>query len=377
MHSNFRTAVFAAASAICLGSGATSARADEAADSIPAELSIHGFVSTSYGYNANRPDSKLNDYRVFDQNLESFTLDVVEIVVQQAPEEAGEAGFRFDLAAGSTIPRLSASSGLFRDDEGTAGNIDLQQAFVSAVLPVGKGLRVDAGKYLTHMGYELIEGFDGYNDQATRSFLFGYAIPFAHTGVKLSYPIDEKLGAALHLVNGWDNARDNNDAKSVGAQISILPADNASILLNYLGGAERTGEDSDLRHVFDFVGTFKPSNRLILGFNADYGTEAGAGTDGGDASWMGGALYCRAQMGPRFAICGRAEIFDDADGYRTGTEQVLKEITLTPEMRIGGGAVLRADLRYDISDEMVFTDRGDPASKDNQMTITLNAVASF
>jgi hypothetical protein len=34
------------------------------------------------------------------------------------------------------------------------------------------------------MGYELIEGYDGYNDNYSRSLLFNYAIPLTHTGVK-------------------------------------------------------------------------------------------------------------------------------------------------------------------------------------------------
>ena len=36
--------------------------------------------------------------------------------------------------------------------------------------PCGSGLRFDAGKFITHHGYEVIEGYDGWNDNATHSF---------------------------------------------------------------------------------------------------------------------------------------------------------------------------------------------------------------
>ena len=100
---------------------------------------------------------------------------------------------------------------------------DLTQAYVDIGVPVGNGLLVRAGKMVTHMGYELIEGYDGYNDNYSRSILFGYAIPFTHTGVKASYAFSSKIAAMVEVVNGWDLLRDNNHSKSLGAQIAVTP----------------------------------------------------------------------------------------------------------------------------------------------------------
>jgi hypothetical protein len=36
------------------------------------------------------------------------------------------------------------------------------------------------------MGYEVGEGPDGYNDNASHSFLFGWAIPITHTGLRIT-----------------------------------------------------------------------------------------------------------------------------------------------------------------------------------------------
>ena len=40
-----------------------------------------------------------------------------------------------DATVGSTVPRVTAAAGLFRDDNGEAGDFDVHQAFVSYVVP--------------------------------------------------------------------------------------------------------------------------------------------------------------------------------------------------------------------------------------------------
>jgi hypothetical protein len=173
------------------------------------EIAVNGCVSANYSYNFNRPDSGTNQLRVFDFDDNSFKVDVAEVVLQKAISKPGEAGFRADLVAGSSIPRVSSSFGLLQGQD-----VDLQQAYLSWIAPVGSGLRLDAGKFVTHFGYELIDGYDGYNDNATRSFLFGYTIPFTHTGLKASYTFSDQLAGMFEIVNGWDVARDNNSGKA-------------------------------------------------------------------------------------------------------------------------------------------------------------------
>jgi hypothetical protein len=346
------------------------------------EVAINGMASTSFEFNSNRPADHLNQYRVFDTDEGTFQLDVVELVAQKTPVGAGSAGFRFDLTAGSGIPRVAASRGLFRDASGQGQDFDLQQAMVCYVAPLGSGLRLDFGKHVTHMGYEVIDGYDGTNDQATRSLLFGYAIPFTHTGLKASYSFTPKVSATGYLVNGWDNVRDNNTAKSLGAQLSLAPASTVTLLLNYLGGAEQDSSNSNLRHMVDLVGIFKPQEKLTLGFNADYGKEANAlmsadATGMESAHWQGAALYARVGVSPRFALCARGEFFDDAKGVRTGVQQKLKEVTVTPELRLAPGFLVRTDLRYDMSDQKVFHKKSGEADSKNQATISLNALFTF
>ncbi|HYN43778.1 MAG TPA: outer membrane beta-barrel protein, partial [Thermoanaerobaculia bacterium] len=163
-------------------------------------IAVNGFVTTSWSWNFNRPASGTNQYRVFDFDDNTIKIDGAELVLQKVASAPGEAGFRVDAVAGASIPRVSAAAGLFRDDDGKAEDFDLQQAFVSYVAPLGSGLRFDAGKFATHCGYEVIEGYDGYNDNATRSFLFGYAEPSSHTGLKATYAFSGTVSTMVEVV---------------------------------------------------------------------------------------------------------------------------------------------------------------------------------
>jgi hypothetical protein len=340
------------------------------------QITLNGLVSTSFHHNFNRPDSRTNGYRVFDFREATFQVDVAELAVQKAASAPGDVGFSIHLTAGSAIPRVTASAGMFRDDEGHPLDFDVHQALATYILPVGKGVRLDFGKHVTHMGYEVIDGYDGVNDSVTRSLLFGYCIPFTQTGLRAGYPVTERLSASLFLVNGWDNALDNNRSKSVGAQIVLTPARGTSLLLNYLGGAERDST-SDLRHVIDVVGVYKPTDRVSFGMNLDYGMEAKALPTGDDATWKGLAGYARVGISGPFAVSARAELLDDPDGYRTGVDQQLEELTLTPEWRPAPNFMLRMDIRTDRSNHEVFERRGEPASRKTQNTISLNALCTF
>ena len=342
------------------------------------EVTVNGLVSASWSYNLNRPASGTNQYRVFDFDDDSFKLDVVDLVIQKAVSKAGDAGFRVDAAAGASIPRMTAASGLFRDPAtGKAEDFDLQQAFVSWIAPVGNGLRLDVGKFFTTVGYEYVDRHDGYNDNATRSFLFGYAEPVTHTGVKATYAFSDKVSALFMVTNGWDVVKDNNSSKSLGAGLTVTPSPKATFSAYYLYGNERTDDDSDARGLLDVVATLKPTDTVTVGFNLDWGTERGLAAGGGTAGWWGVAGYLRLGVTPTFAAILRAEYFDDQDGVRTGTVQKLKEVTLTPELKVGPHLVFRGDLRVDFSDGEVFEDSDGAFTKKEQPTFLLNAVYLF
>ncbi len=338
-------------------------------------ISVNGFVSSSYSYNFNRPLFPVNGYRVFDFDDKSFKIDVAELVLQKPTPRSGDAGFRVDVAAGGSIPRVTAATGLFRDPFGNGQDIDLQQAYVGYLANAGRGLRLDFGKFVTHFGYEVIEGYDGWNDNVTRSFLFGYAIPFTHTGIRAAYPFSDHVSGTVMVVNGWDDATDRNQQKSACAQLSLTPAAAWTVILNGMYGAERPDNSRDARSLLDLVSTWKPEGRVALGLNLDHGRERNGAGPGREARWDGAAAYIRIRLTEKFSLIGRGEQFGDWDGARTGLSQRLSEVTLTPEFRPARGFVVRGDLRLDHSDQAVFDGHGAP--KEDQRTAIASVLFSF
>ncbi|PLX22363.1 MAG: hypothetical protein C0600_16665 [Ignavibacteria bacterium] len=339
-------------------------------------IGVNGYVSSSYTYNLNTPQSMENGLRIFDQKHNSFAFDVFQLAIGKSAEAAGDAGFRFDLITGA-LPQYTASSGLFGGQ-----NIDVLQGYVTYVVPVGSGLKLDAGKFLTHMGYELIEGVDGWNDNVSRSYLFGFAIPFAHTGVRASYNFCERICGMVMVANGWDNAVENNTNKTVGGQLALTPTDDLCFAVNGIYGAEGDNDNSNNTTVIDLVGTYALNDMFTVGVNADFGSADAAAAEGEDGAWSGFAGYLRINLGEKFSLSLRGEQFDDTDGLRTGMVQKLTEFTITPEYRPTGNLVIRGDFRMDSSDESVFED-GDsffnPAvdNIDSQSTISLNMLITF
>lgn len=315
-------------------------------EEIKKALGLSIYLQAGYTYNFTDPDSGENELRVFDHKANSFTLDLAQIVfAKDAP--SGGVGFKLKLSAGE-VAKFIHSRGLGSADDA----FDLTEAYVSYLAPLGRGLKIDFGKYVTYHGAEVIEAKD--NPNYSRSLLFNYAIPFTHTGLKVSYPFSDALVVTAHVVNGWDNTDDNNSAKSWMLNIGYTPGDRFSTVFNLMYGPEKDDNNSDNRFLIDWVGTVKPVKDLTVVLNVDYATEEHSAADGGGAKWYGVAGTARYDINDRYSIAVRAEYFKDPDGIRTGTAQSLKELTITPEIRVAPGLIVRPEYRHDWSDEPVF-----------------------
>ena len=310
-----------------------------------------------------------NSYRVFDFDDNSMKIDLVELSLSKNAAKSGESGFRIDMTAGSSIPQVARSAGL------NIGDLDFLQMYISYNAPFGNGLRLDFGKFVTSMGYEVIEGSNGFNDNYSRSFLFGYAIPFTHTGIKASYSFTSYFSGMIMVVNGWDDAVDNNKSKSVCAQISVLPTSGMNLTANCMLGPEKLKNTSDDRALLDIVGTYSINDLITVGMNADYGTEQHSASNGGSAEWGGVAGYVRLNPGKNFSFSLRGEQFEDRNGVRTGIIQKLREITLTPEFRPTKNFIIRGDLRIDKSDQDVF--QKNLGWTNGQTTLDVNVICVF
>lgn len=373
--------IFLCLAGVLAGAWSGAASASSAADSGAAspawlnEINFNAFLSASYSYNFNRPASGTNQFRVFDFDDNTFKIDEFELVAQKPASKPRDTGFRVDLTLGSSVPQVIASTGLFRDDTGKAEDIDIHQAFATYVAALGSGLHLDAGKFITPYGYEVIDGYDGWNDNATRSVLFGYAGAYTHVGLRASYAFSPRMSGLLMLVNGWDVARDNNRAKSVGAQLTLIPTPQLTFTVGGIYGPERTDNNTDPRTLLDVIAIFRTSSRVTLGGNFDWGSDQDALGPGLDGEWNSFAGYTRLSVTGAFALSLRGEYFNDRDGIRTGVTQELTEFTVTPELRLSPHMLVRGDARVDHSNGSVF--EKSQGVTDTQPTALIQAIYSF
>ncbi len=334
-------------------------------DDIKKMLGLSIYLQGGYTYNFKDPGSGENELRVFDHKANSFTFDLAEIVFSKdAP--LGGVGYRLKLSAGETA-KFIHSRGLGNSDD----PFDLTEAYIDYLAPLGRGLKLRFGKFVTMHGAEVIEAKDDFN--YSRGLLFNFAIPFTHTGLMAGYPFSDKVSANVYVVNGWDNTSDNNSGKTFGATLGYNPIEQIGLTFNLMYGPEKDNNNHDNRFLFDWVGTFKPVKNLTLVANTDYATEEHSAADGGTGKWYGAAGYAKYDFSDLFSGAIRAEYFDDRDGLRTGTAQKIKEITITPEFRVAKSIIVRPEYRHDWSDRQSF----DSGTKKSQDTIAIGVMYTW
>ena len=363
-------------------------------DEVRKALGLSLYFQGGYVYNTKNPGSQENDLRLFDHKANSFMLDLAQIRFQK-DADAGGLGYNFRFSFGETakfihsrglgqqLNNLDSGSTTARD----ATPFDMTQAFVTYNAPVGKGLQFSFGKFATMHGAEVIEAIDNFN--YSRSFLFNYAIPFTHTGLKTYYAFSDKFNAAFYLVNGWDNTNDNNTGKTVGLSFGVTPVQPVNLVFNFMYGPEQDNNNSNERFLFDWIVTFNATKNLTFVLNTDYATEQRVATAMGprDAKWYGIAGYAKYVFTDWFSVALRGEWFKDPQGVRTtttqpadplvqtptGIGQTLKEGTLTTEFKLAKNLILRPEYRHDWSDKKSF----DSFAYKQQDTLLIGAMYLF
>ena len=316
------------------------------------DIEVSGYVSAIFTDTLTNPSDSARKLGVFETNAHSFDNSAFKLVFEKPTSTESRAGFRVDILSGETGRLLGNATADVPTGSTGLDDFELEQAYVTYKADVGDGLDIYAGKFVTLLGAEVIESPLNYN--ISRSILFGFAIPFTHTGIRATYPLTDTISVTAGVNNGWDNNDDLNHGYSYEGQVAWSPNDDFSLTVNGIWGPEQMGEERNKRGVIDVVANWTPTEKLTLIGNFDWGHETGvivthegfiyATEPDPDvaqpgptlitmvdqtydsksvADWYGGALVANYQFTDRFALAGRAEYFVDADGARTGWNQNL------------------------------------------------------
>ena len=311
---------------------------------------LSGFVDVYYGYNSNQPANRTTALRNFDINSSQFALNMLELVADKAPDAtASRVGYHIALGFGQAMNLVNAGEVASPNVPGTRvlappstiTNFDqyLKEGYLEYLAPVGKGLQINVGKFVTPAGAEVIETKDNWN--YSRGLLFSWAIPYFHFGVSGKYAFNSKFALTGYLINGWNNSVDNNSGKTTGFTAAWTPNSKFGLTENYLVGPEQANDNSDFRHLTDTVVTYSPNAKLSLMANYDYGHDRtpvlrpGLPPTTVPVWWTGIAGYIKYAPNATWAIATRGDWFKDHNGFSTGTAQNVGEFTVDASAHAG------------------------------------------
>jgi hypothetical protein len=399
-------------------------------------ISIHALVAVDYLYDLNSPSNSPSNglsqpfLRTFANEKNSFILNQGDIHVERNADNLP--GFVVDLAFGKTgdVVNNATYFGRHLNDSTSINNgipitgngtdfFDAPQFYLDYTIPVGSGIKMKAGRFVTLMGTEVIKTYNNFNYNVTDSILFGFAIPFTHTGLLGSYAFTDQVSMDLGVVNGWDSLVDNNDGKSVIGGLNLAFDPHVTFYQAWSYGPEQTGQyvtntvdgscgtpgspacDSTAqlyvhpslskRLMLTSMLTIKPIDPLTFILEFDYGNDSHSVPVNGllrTAQWEGGAAYAIYNFTDSLSGCLRAEIFDDMNGARVlgpangfatggvGQSSTYWELTPTLTYKIIDGLYWRNEYRHDESDtKKVFAHQTNPVR--GQDTLATELVYAF
>jgi len=349
---------------------ATPANADAGFLNFFRSTELGGLADTYYAYYSTKQPAL---FHAFDSAHDSFTVSMAELWLTKAPDKDSSVGFKVKLIFG---PAASAIS--FNEPNRDVENVE--EGFVSYMAPAGKGLQFDVGKFVTPVGAEVIETKDNWN--YSRSLLFQNAIPSYHVGVRATYNATDEVTLMGGVVNGWNDAVDNNTGKTVLGSITLKPTAAWQIVENYIGGPEQPSNNSDWRNLTDTVVAYTVNPALSLQAHYDYVRDTAPATVATPATPVhvqGIAGYLKYQANKWVAVSPRVEYLDDQAGaifLGTDTVQKIKEVTFTIELKPADNFMWRIEYRGDFSDVAVFRDDTGAFGK-NQQSILFGLLYNF
>jgi Putative beta-barrel porin-2, OmpL-like. bbp2 len=366
--------VVACGGAAFAGGGPATDAYDDISQGAPVDF--HLLLDLYLLHNFNAPASGRNQLRELDFNADLPSLSYLRLTLARRPRHFG---FRLDVGVGNTAEAYRAADPLQPSHPSLARGLSfVEQAFVTVVVPAGRGIQIDVGKFSTPVGLEDNESVTNWN--YSRSFLYSWAEPSLHVGVRASYQASDRLSLSLFWLNGWNsNVVGGDSMRSFAGAVSHRPNERWALVLVYLGGLERPPTQLDgklsFRNVLSGSMTYMPVKPVTFSLAVDYGNDCALG----GVNWWGVAGYARLQARSWLAATVRGEYFADPDGFTTGTRQQLAEATATLEAEHSAGRarlLARLEYRHDQSNRRPF-EGAQPDSRSIQDTITLALAATF
>jgi hypothetical protein len=331
-------------------------------------LTLGGYIEAGFLYdltqskNLNPPRSAPADNIYFPGPYkDEFILDQINFALERIIEPSKgkfDVGFRLEAIYGRDA-FFTHSNGMLDEHNKHGGGpddqFDLLQAYVDFALPV-KGLSVQAGKFVTLLGVELIDPTQ--NAFYTHSYLFSFAIPFTQTGILGMYTFNPNISVTAGATRGWNQSTDDsNGAIDFLGEVNWTVTTELRLTANLSVGPQTPGNNSQYWTVPELIASYQLSDQLLLTADLLYGNAASY------SQWYGAAGYAAYTLNKYATLNLRAEFYHDGHGFTTGFggsdinyEEVSLGCAITPlpDTRFVDTIKIRPELRADFADRPVL-----------------------
>jgi hypothetical protein len=361
-------------------------------------IKLSGYVDAGYIYNfVGRGDTAaaapggaiVGNPRVATDRVArgNFELNAVKIAIEKPLTDANElqAGFRVDAMLGQDASWLGTNASAATNG---SDSLFLEQAYVQFRLPYGNGIDFKVGKFVTILGYEVIER--PVNMNITYGNIFANEIPLWHTGVLAKYQWNDIVTTQFGVVNGAnvDNGvgaggtakltgSDDNGALVASVDLKV-PGGNANwynavyySVNSDVGYPAGTAATIDNRPTVDYDTWMNwmpkfANDKLLLGVNFNLGNAPlvalGTGAES-STTWYGSALYAKYQFTDIFSLATRLDYIhnDNSQAFgngagsaalTAGSREDLWSATLTAGFDVIENMQLRAEYRADFGKDL-------------------------
>lgn len=259
-----------------------------------------------------------NNFTSFTNSYNSFNLGMASIKIDQT---FGKFSTTLDIGVGKRVEEFSYN------DKDLLTNI--KQVYLSYA--ASKNLKLTAGKFGTHIGYELLDATSNRNYSMSYGFSYG---PFFHTGIKADLSLGGKSALMVGIVDPTDYSTVNSTPKYVIAQFSTGSSnDKLKAYVNFLHG--------DITTQYNLVLVASLSEKWNLAFDGSINHQK---NPLGKSSWNSEAIYLSYDFSEKFGITLRQDFFNDRINNPIGIGNInattisgkikFNKLTLIPEIRM-------------------------------------------
>ena len=284
--------------------------------------------STSYTiyfdgyYKSDFSKQSTNNKTSFTNSNQSLQLGMASIKIDRAN---GKFAGTLDLGLGKRAQEFSYN------DNGVAQAI--KQAYISYA-PMS-GLKITAGKWATHIGYELLDAYSNRNYSMSYAFSYG---PFFHTGIRADIALGGKSALMIGFAQPTDFVSNASPDKMLIAQFSTSSKNDVlKAFLNYQGGKDKSQ--------FDLVLNGVVNSQVAINYDGTIANISGK-------NWTSNAVYVNYDPSAKIGFTLRSEYFDDSKNA-VGVGSSIFQNTFSANIHFSK-LTLIPEIRFDNAKDKIF-----------------------